>query len=433
LVHRFFYIIIPLIVLAAQAFAQSAAKPLSLEDCVRLAQDAQSSISIAGQESEIARYGFDRARAAFFPQVQLNNAYTYNSPQLHNPEEFSFVALNGIREYNTQLTAVEELDIFGRLRAQLARARADRDAATASFKLSRRDLKRVVSASFYRVLLARHLVQSAKDAVAEAQVFATRTQLLFEKGESARADVFKASSQVAFLEQSLNSIQLEAEIANHDLASFWTDAVADELILEDPLSQPVPTLELLLGVAGGSQPPTQYLQRPEFSLLEAQHQGFLADSRQARASLLPQASIVFQYGIDSQRWSLGDRGYAAFVNLNIPLFDWFRTRDQVRQFQLKAQQIQVTREVATRTYSKEYQDALSRLKSLVRQVSVAENQVKLSEESLQLSRIRYEGGEGSALEVVDAQNQLTQARTNYYTALAGCWNAKIDLEVATGQ
>jgi outer membrane protein len=59
--------------------------------------------------------------------------------------------------------------------------------------------------------------------------------------------------------------------------------------------------------------------------------------------------------------------------------------------------------------------------------------VKLSEESLQLSRIRYEGGEGSALEVVDAQNQLTQARTNYYTALAGCWNAKIDLEVATGQ
>ena len=36
-------------------------------------------------------------------------------------------------------------------------------------------------------------------------------------------------------------------------------------------------------------------------------------------------------------------------------------------------------------------------------------------------------------EVVAAQNQLAQARSNYYTALAGCWNAKIDLEVATGQ
>jgi len=50
-----------------------------------------------------------------------------------------------------------------------------------------------------------------------------------------------------------------------------------------------------------------------------------------------------------------------------------------------------------------------------------------------MSRIRYEGGEGTALEVVDAENQLVQAYTNYYTALAGCWNAKIELEVATGQ
>ena len=89
--------------------------------------------------------------------------------------------------------------------------------------------------------------------------------------------------------------------------------------------------------------------------------------------------------------------------------------------------------MATRSFSKEYQDALSRLKSLVQQVSLTEKQVKLPEENLRLSRVRYEGGEGAALEVVAAQNQLALARTNYYTALAGFWNAKADLEVATGQ
>ena len=47
--------------------------------------------------------------------------------------------------------------------------------------------------------------------------------------------------------------------------------------------------------------------------------------------------------------------------------------------------------------------------------------------------MRYEGGEGLALDVVAAQNQLAQARTNYYTAVAGYLNAKADLEVATGR
>jgi outer membrane protein TolC len=47
--------------------------------------------------------------------------------------------------------------------------------------------------------------------------------------------------------------------------------------------------------------------------------------------------------------------------------------------------------------------------------------------------LRYEGGEGPALDVVLAQTQLTQARTNYYTAKANYLNARADLEVAAGK
>jgi outer membrane protein TolC len=431
--QRFFLIIILIIIPSGGTFAQPAAESLSLEDCIRLALDAQSPNSIALQGSEIAQHEVDVARAAFLPQARLNNGFSYNSPRLNNPEAVSFVSMDGIRVYDSQLTVVQSLDISGRLRAELARARADRDAATATVKLSRRDLRRAVSAAYYRVLLARHLVQSAKDALLEAQTFANRSELLFENGEVARADVLKASSQVAFLEQTLSAVQLDAEIANHELASFWTDAVEDELILDDPLSLGPPQSESMLGILNESPQQRPYLQRPEFDLLDAQQRGFVADSRQARADLFPQANFVFQYGVDSLHPRIADRGYAAFVTLDIPIFDWFKTQNQARQSRLKAEQVAINKKIATRTYSKEYQDALSRLKSLIRQVSVADEQVKLSRENLRISRIRYEGGEGSALEVVDAQNQLAQADTNYYTTLAGCWNAKTDLEVATGQ
>ena len=52
---------------------------------------------------------------------------------------------------------------------------------------------------------------------------------------------------------------------------------------------------------------------------------------------------------------------------------------------------------------------------------------------MKLSRTRYEGGEGPALDVVASQQQLQQARVNYFTVLADYSNARADLEVATGR
>ena len=67
------------------------------------------------------------------------------------------------------------------------------------------------------------------------------------------------------------------------------------------------------------------------------------------------------------------------------------------------------------------------------QIAALDRQVKLAEEDLTLSRVRYEGGEGSALDVVTVQNQLAQARAGYYTNLANYLIAKADLEVADGR
>ncbi len=207
---------------AVSVFAQPGSPPLTVDDCVRLAQAAQSSVTVARQQAEIARYGITAARAGFLPQSAVNTAFTYNSPLPRNREEFSFVSANGVREY-VGLGAVNlDVDTSGRLRAQLARARADADVAAANILLSQRDLKRAVTAAFYRLLLARHMVQVTEDSLKEAQAFEDRANKLFQGQEVARADVVKAHAETQFLQQSLNAAQLEARMANHDLASFWT-------------------------------------------------------------------------------------------------------------------------------------------------------------------------------------------------------------------
>jgi outer membrane protein TolC len=176
-----------------------------------------------------------------------------------------------------------------------------------------------------------------------------------------------------------------------------------------------------------------FLHRFEFNLLDAQRRSFQADARAARAALFPQLNLAFQYGIDSDALRIRDRGYAAFFNLNIPVFDWMKARAATRQFQIRAAQVTSSRAISERLFSRDYQSALARVRQFYEQISLSRNQASLAAQDLKLSRIRYEGGEGSALDVVTSQAQAAQARANYYTTVANYWNARADLEVAAGR
>jgi outer membrane protein TolC len=413
-------------VLTLPVFGQGPPRQLTLDDCVNLARETPSTVRLARQQAEIARYGITQARANFLPQMSVGSGFIYNSPLLYDRHTFSFIPLNAIREYAVLPTAALELDTSGRLRAEMDRARADRDAAMANLALSERDLRHAVAVSYYHVLLARKLVEATRANLTEARAFEDRVRRLVASGEAAQADLVKASSQTATLDQTQQALELDARLANHDLASFWTTDVDTSVALVDVMEQPLPVPEI-------SPDPAPFLRRPEFRLFSAERSGFLADARRARADLLPQASIIFQYGIDAQRVSIDNRGYAAFLRLNIPVFDWFRARSASQQFQTRAQQVETTRQISERTFSKEYQDALARVQLMYAQFATTDAQVKLSEENLRLGRVRYEGGEGPALDVVVAQAQLVQARTNYYVVRANYLIARTDLEVARGQ
>jgi outer membrane protein TolC len=101
--------------LCAAAQQQS---PLTLAGCVRLAASAQSIAGIARQQLDVAHYGIVQARAGFLPQVSVGNVLGYNSPLAYQRDTFSYVALNGIREYSSLVTTAIELDTSGRLRAR---------------------------------------------------------------------------------------------------------------------------------------------------------------------------------------------------------------------------------------------------------------------------------------------------------------------------
>jgi outer membrane protein len=407
--------------------------PLTLNECVRLALAAPSAVTVAQLERDIADSGRRIARAGFLPQGSLSVDHLYNSPLADDPATPTFLPSDAVRQLSTLATVVQSVDVSGRLRAEYARARANQDIAGANLAIAERNLERGVAAAYYQLVLSRRIVTTLETTVAEAMDFENRVMLLVDAGEAARSDLVKATAQSALFRRQLSTARLDAELANQQLAAFWTDDVTPRLEIVDVLDEEVEAPPSAVPASASEDAP--YRNRPEFRLLDSEQRGFEADARRARAGLMPDLQLAFQWGVDREvpGWSLSDRGYAVFASLNLNLFDWSRTQGQVQQAEERADQVAATRSLTTRQFSREYQSALARVRDIFEQISLARIQMTAAEEDLRLSRVRYEGGEGPALEVVTAQSQLAEARSAYYAAVTGYLNASRDLEVASGQ
>ena len=116
----------------------------------------------------------------------------------------------------------------------------------------------------------------------------------------------------------------------------------------------------------------------------------------------------------------------------VPLWSWGATQSKLRQAQLRVQQAR-----AELTFTQRQLQA--NVIAFYREAEVARQQVDslrtsldLATESLRLTLLRYQAGDATVLEVVDAQTTLAQARNAYDDGLVRYRAATASLQMLTG-
>lgn len=427
--HRSLPVLCSIVLLLAvrrDAASQNADAPLTLDRCVEMALNAPSTVKQARQQLNAARFGQRSAFANFLPQASIINGFTYNSPLLYDRSMFSFVSLNGIREYVAVGNAALEVDTSGKLKAAYDRARATREGAEANVAIAERDLRTNVAAAYYRLLLTRRLAKAAMENASTALDFQSKVQKLLDAGEASKADLVRAVAAAAALERTASSTEIAAQNANHELASYWTEDVAKELVVADELDEE-------FRAATASAKDDGYLRRPEIRVSQSQIDTLRADSHVARAKMLPQLSMNFQYGFDTNQLVAQNRGYAGFIHLDIPVFDFLRAYNEKRSLDEQVYAAQTNAATLKRQYSRAFQDALSQVNGVFTQLALTQQGLQAAEEGVRLSRLRFDAGEGTALDVVTAENALVQSQIDFYSTRADYLNALSALKVAGGQ
>jgi outer membrane protein TolC len=296
-----------------------------------------------------------------------------------------------------------------------------------------------VTRGYYALIVAQRKYATAQQSAGQAARFLQVAQQQQRLGQVANSDVIKAQIQNQQQVQAFREAALSMDTARLNLSVLLFPDFSENFAVVDDLSASpaLPPFPEVNAMAGRSNPDLLAAQ----AALSAANQ----DVKIARFGLLPSVAIEANYGIEANEFALHSRiaaqpelgvlpnlGYAVSVNLTVPVWDWGGQLSRVHQNEAKAHAAQVTlsqaqRQLLASLYAK-YNESLVARTAL----DSARDMADLAAESLRLTALRYTAGESTALEVVDAQNTLIQARNAFDDAGARYRVALADLQTLTG-
>jgi outer membrane protein TolC len=439
-----FSVMIP--IAAAQSLAQTSARAndqpndgapvtITLQDALQRAQNNSPDFRAALTDFGVAREDRVQGRAALLPNVNYNSSLIYTQGNGTHSNTPTYIANNGVHEYISQGIVHQSLSLSDF--ADYRRAAAAEALAKARADIAARGLVVTVVQSYYGLVVAQRKYGTEQLAAEEAKKFLDISQKLEKGGEVAHSDVIKARIQYEQQQRDLQESRLEMEKSRLELAVLLFPTFNENYSVVDDLQMPVPLPEYVEVQNMAAQKNPQ-LRAAVASLQVAKH-----EVTSAWGGILPSASVDYFYGIDSSRFAtrqfdpvlgqtVNNLGSSIVASVQIPIWNWGANVSKVKQADLRRDQARVELSYAQRK-------ALSDLKAFYDEAQTARAELdslnqsaELSAESLRLTTMRYQAGEATVLEVVDAQNTLTQSRNAYADGQSRYRQAIATLQTLTG-
>ena len=411
------------------AAAQARSSPLTLESALAQARSNSQQSFAAQTAASLAAEDRKQAFGGLLPS--LSGFTQFIGTQPNGTPSGVWVANDGPKVYNMWLTVHGEVFSPGRWADYRATSAAEA-AARAKADVASRGLVSTVVQSFYTAVAAARKLASAQQGLREAQQFLDITQKQEAGGEVAHSDVVKAQIQVQQRQRDAQEAELNALKARLGLSVLIFPDYRDQFDIADDLQAVMPLLplETVKSAAAGTN--------PDVRAAEASLQQATSGIGVARGGLLPSVSFDYFYGINANQFAIynpdGARllGSVFQAQMTVPLWNWGATQSRLRQAHLREDQAKIELSLAQRTLQ-------SNVATFYREAQIAGDQVAslrqsldLSAESLRLTLLRYQSGEVTVLEVVDAQTTLIQARNAYDDGLVRYRVALAALQTITG-
>jgi outer membrane protein TolC len=418
------------------AAADSSAAPLTLtlQDALSRARINEPQYRAALTGYGVARQNTVEARAGLLPNVSYTGQFLYD--QGNGTSTGRSIAANGVHEYISGGNVHESLSLQGA--AEYHRSRAEEALAKAQSEIAARGLVVTVVQAYYGFVVAQRKFATAQRAAGEAGHFFDTTQKLERGGEVARSDSIKAQLQQQQQQRALQDAELEMERSRLELAVLLFPNFNENFAAVDDLDniEPLPSYQEFEVAAGNNNPQL----RVALATLKAANQEVAV----AWNGFLPSLGLDYFYGIDANHYAVNgfdpvtgrdvkNLGYAATATIELPIWNWGASRSKVKAADLQREQAKVELSFAQRKAAADLKTFYQEAQTSREEMESLRQSADLASESLRLINLRYQAGEATVLEVVDAQNTLTLTQIALGDGQQRFRVALANLQTLTGQ
>lgn len=459
----------------AQDQPVSSGQTFTLQQCIDYALENSISARNAKLDEEIAQAKVKETVGVGLPQVNGTVSLTHNErlPRFFSTRQTAF-GFSGLADslYNQFYPELENDDVlasqnFFQLKSSgdagvnvtqiifngsylvgLQASQAYKELSYRSSAQTKEQIIQQVTKAYYAVLINKERSDLFTSNIARVDTLLRNTQALFKNGfaESIDADRIQVTlnNLVAERDKFLNLNELGIALLKFQMNYPLNQPIQVEGKIEDVQSEVSTALY---------QETIDYNLRPDFQVLEANRKLQELNLKNQRAAYLPSLSAFANLGYSTQSATIGglfktnsdisDNGsigpdkwypYTMFgLTLNVPIFSGFQTRYKVQQEKIALQKIQNTFVSVKSGIDLEVQQSTINYKNAMKSLNAQKQNMELASKVARITKIKYEQGVGSNLEVIDAEDSLRQAQTNYYNALYDVMVAKIDLDKAYGK
>ena len=434
--YLIFFLICGMSVQAQQAF--------TLQEAVQYGTKNHLSVKNAELDIVGAELTIKQIKASGLPQINGNFSYTYNAiipTQLIDAKNFDPNAPEGaVTKFKFGVpwagqagVGLNQLIFDATWLVGLKAAPVYRELARKGVTNSKVTVAENVAKAYYSVLVAEERSKILDLNIARIDSLIKEMKVMNQQGFIEKLDLDR-------LEVQRNNLVTETQkvknliLLSQTLLKFQMGMKLDEsIVLKDKLSdvdiRPLALLEYQ---------PVDYANRIEYSTLMVQRQLTLLDKERTQKGTIPKVSFNGSLGAghSNTRFNPFERWFgssALTLGVQIPIYD-----SGLRKIQLQQQDLALTKIDQNALLLRESFDLQSKsdginLKNGLETLNVQQRNMDLATEVVRVTKIKYQAGQGSNIEVVNAESALKEAQTNYFAALYDVLIAKVDLDKAMGK
>lgn len=417
-------ILIALMILATgTAFAaESEVVALNLADSIELALKNNQTIKQSLEDRETALWQYKNARRQTGPTL----SYNFSGRRYGNSS--GGLPMQTDNDFTNSLTLSIPIYQGGRLKNQRLQTRYALDSAELTLEDTKQEIKLQTTQAYYEILRCRDMMKVREEEVNAFQEHLNKSMIRYREGIVAKSDILASTVSLADAKQNYVTARGEYEKSLANLNNIIGLPTETPLLIRDEMNYTTyePTEENCVEYALENRP--DYFSA-EYSIKQAE-----AAIKIAEAGRKPMVDASLSKTAESDRIFKSDtnRNWQAMLNLQWNIFDNGVTSASVNEMRARLRKSQSIATQIADSICLEVHNAYIDLRTAEENISTTQIAVARAEEDYHLAQIRYTEGVGINLEVIDAQEKLTRARTNYFSSLYAYNVSKASLEKAMG-